>query len=285
MQKKGQVIVGILIILIITTTLCFDNDDEKPPTNEAWWDLEMFNTFISQNFTVTEKEESGSGMIQKISEPENTLYIAVGIDREYTNLEAEALKNFVESGGNLIVASDNASNVNVLSKKFGITYLQHSVIYIFEEFDYNYTFLPVNARTFNNSFSILMHSPKGLELDISKNIETLAESKNEPNRVISALDRNNNGEIEATDKQGPYPLIVKTTEYQGIAIFISDATMFTNNLWHVDSKDEDFIGLAYQNEDFIVDLVSNMVPSGGEIIYDISTQKAGFGNFYTYPVD
>ena len=233
MQKFGKVIIGILIILIITTTLCFEDSEKPPPREKEWWDLEKFNSFIIGNFSVTKKTDSGSSMLQKIDEPDKTLYIAVGIDRKYTNLEAESLHNFVKDGGNIIVASDNASNVNVLSKKFGITYTKHSIIYKFEEIDFNYTFLPVDAITINNSFLIIMHSPKALEYEPSTNIENLAESKGEPNRVISALDRNGNGDIDGTDKPGPLPVIVKVSVNDGSAIFISDASMFTNNLWNL----------------------------------------------------
>ncbi len=284
MINKSQLIISVLLVLLVVSTLCIEEKNNKPNPPEKWWDLERFNTFLEENFTVTEKEKSGSKLIQNIDEPENTLYIAVGIDEPFTNLEAESIHNFVKSGGNIIVASDNSENVNVLSKLFGVTYINHAIIYKFEEIDYNYTFLPVSVATRNNSFSIIMHSPLGLELTES-NIEVLAASISSPNQILSALDINDNIKIDGEDKPGPIPVIVEVTVNNGKAIFISDAGMFTDNLWKLVSKDSDFKGRIYQNEEFIVDLVYEKSTLGGEIIYDTSKQKAGFSNFHPYPVN
>ena len=186
--------------------------------------------------------------------------------------------------GNIIIASDNHTNVNVLSQKFGVSYSKYTIIYKYEEIDFNYTFLPIDVQIENNSFLIIMHSPLGLDIT-DGNVKILGQSKGEPNFVLSALDTNNNVKIDGTDKPGPIPVIVEVTLNKGKAIFISDASMFTDNLWHLQSKDPDFMGRIYQNGEFITELVNKRYTQGGEVIYDTSKQKAGFSNFHPYPVD
>jgi hypothetical protein len=220
-------------------------------------------------------------MIQKIQNPDSTLYIAVGIDKEFSSLETEALYNLVSDGGNIIIASDLASTVNPLASKFGVSFSEHSIIYKFEEIDYNYTFLPVIASTQNNSFSIIVHSPLGLVIP-SEDTRILAQSKGN-GQIISALDKNDNIKIDGADKPGPIPIIVEVTVNSGKAVFISDAGMFSDNLWKLESLDPDFAGMIYQNEEFIVDLVSSMYTPDGKLIYDTSKQKEGFSNFHPYP--
>ena len=284
MQKRSQIIICVILILIIGTSLCFGDDDKGNGTEiqEEWWDLSEFKNFLEFEFEVEYKTESGSKMIQQISDPEETLYIAVGIDEPFTDLEAEALLNFVESGGNIIIAGDNNTNVNPLAEKFGLKFNRHKIIYKFEEFDYNYTFLPVEARTANGVFSILVHSPYGIDIQ-SDNYQILGESITHPDRVLSVLDLNDNVEIDGNDRPGPIPLIVEITEGKGKAIFISDAGLFTDYLWRVQSLDEDFPGRVYQNDEFVLDLVHSMNPNNGKIIFDVSKQTEGFSNFHPYP--
>ncbi len=283
MQRRSQIFICVLIILLISSSLCF-GDDDKDGTQyqKEWWDLSKFKEFLELDFEVQYKEESGSKIIQEITNPKETLYIAVGIDEPFTELENEALLNFVESGGMLIVAGDNYTNVNPLADRFGIDFNKHAIIYKFEDFDYNYTFLPIEAKTANNTFNILVHSPLGIDI-LREDYLILGESISTPNRVLSVLDINDNREIDGGDKPGPIPIMVEVTEGKGKAVFISDAGLFTDHLWKVESLDEDFPGRIYQNNEFVVDLVHSMNQNNGKIVFDISKQTEGFSNFHPYP--
>lgn len=285
MRRKIQAIIVLLLILIVSTTLCFGDDGEKKPkTPKEWWDLSEFNTFLDRNYDVTVKKEPGSGAIQSISDPEGALYIAVGLDEPFTELEVEALHHFVDSGGNIIIASDNHTNVNILSEKFDVTFKEQTIIYPLEEIDYNYTFLPVFADTGNKSYLIIVHSPHGLELP-EENYRIIAESLSDPKRVLSALDMNNDQGIGPEDIPGPIPIIVEVSFGLGKAVFVSDASLFTNHLWQLESIDEDFPDRVYENDKFTEDLIGKYYTPGKELINDKSKQEAGFSNFHPYPKD
>jgi hypothetical protein len=285
MKNKHHFVIPLLIILVVSSAMCFgsdDNDGNEPETPEEWWDLSIFNEFLGQNFDVTYKKEDGSSMVQDINDPSTTLFITVGIDEPFSAFESETLHNFVQDGGNLIIAGDNATNIRSISSKFNVECSDHKIIYIFEQIDYNYTFLPVLAQANNNTYDIIVHSPLGLE-PTGGNFRVLARSHAEENRIISALDMNDNIKIDGADKPGPIPIIIEVSVGKGTAVFISDASMFSNNLWKLESLDEDFPGRIYQNDEFIMELIFGKYRLGGEVILDKSKQTEGFSNFHPYP--
>ncbi len=354
MQKKVQFLIVVLIIITLNTSLCFGDDKNDAPEPEGqWWDLSYFNEFLEYDFEVTYKEEVGSKFINDISDPDNTLYIVVGIDEPFNKLEAEALYSFVESGGKLLVAGDVAGNINPLAEKFDIEYSEHVILD--RMFDYNYTFIPVDVDSGETSFIILAHSPLGLDpqrhlfniephyrqelkegtvsdllrivfedndvllnsnAKITKendqqwkimdgastyiiedtdtqlniyfenvNVNILARSSEEPDKVMSVLDENDNNKIDAEDKPGPIPFILEVPVNDGKVIFFSDAGLFTDNLWVLKSLSDkpEYANRTYQNVEYIVNLVHDMYPTDGELIFDISKQTAGFSNFHPYP--
>jgi hypothetical protein len=281
MRKKILAITVILLILVISMTLCIE-DDKKPkePKKGPWVDLKNFNGFLSQNFEIEEKEETGSSILKAIEDPTGLLYIVVGTDIPFTDSEGEAIHHFVETGGNLIVFSDN-QNINNVSKKFGILYSPYKILD--KGFDYNLSFIPINVETESNAFNIIVHSPRGFEITAPK-YKILAESSEFPGSINSVLDQNNNNKIDSGDVPGPIPIIVEITVNEGKAIFVTDAGLVTDNLWRLTSVSDkpEYTGHFYQNEEYIINLVYSM-HSSGKIIYDKSKQTDNFSNFHPYP--
>ncbi|WP_455393062.1 DUF4350 domain-containing protein [[Eubacterium] cellulosolvens] len=282
MQRKVLFILIILLVIIISTPLCFESDDEPKPRKErVWHDLTNLKDFLEQNYEVTIKDESGAAMIKSIEDPEGAVYLVVGVDEPFTEAEAAALHHFVESGGNLIVAADD-HKVNNLSKRFGVEYSIHSILD--KRFDYNYTFIPVVATSNSNQFTIIVHSPRGLEITAA-DYEIIGKSSEYPDTITSVLDMNDNRIIDAPDQPGPIPIIVEVNIKSGQAIFISDAGLFSDNLWQLVSISDkpEYEGLVYQNQEFFIDLLSNRYESGKMLVYDRSKQTASFSNFHPYP--
>lgn len=282
MQKRILFILMVLLILITSTTLCF-NSDKNPKTlpEGPWQDLTEFKNFLIQNFEVTYKEESGAGEIKAIEDTEGALYIVVGVDEPFTESEAVALHHFVESGGNLIVAADDET-VNVLAKQFGITYDEHTVLD--RGFDYNYTFIPLLVDNMGSLFNIIVHSPHGLNISAS-DFRIVGESSGYGDSISSVLDLNDNKIIDSPDRPGPIPVIVEVSVDNGRAIFISDAGMFSDNLWFLASISDkpEFEGVVYQNGEYIADLIFTLYNKGKEFIFDQSKQTNNFSNFHPYP--
>ena len=278
MHKKIQLVICILLIITLSSTLCFDNEEKPEPYKGSWIDLTYFTDLLHMNYQVTMKEESGSDMIVGIKEPHENLFVTIGMDEPYSNLEIEALYNFVENGGTLLVAADDHNNVNPLAKRFGVEYDQYAVINL--TFDFNYTFIPLTLEVQSISYMILIHSPLALKVTAPE-FELLAQSSGTPESITSAVNVNGNTKIDAEDIPGPIPLIVQVNINDGKAIFISDAGMFTDSLWIVESID--FPGRVYNNQEYISALIDSLFPTEGKIIYDVSKQKVGISNFLIYP--
>lgn len=282
MQKRILFILIVLLILITSTTLCF-NSEKNPKTlpEGPWQDLTDFKNFLTQNFEVTYKEDPGASQIKAIEDPEGALYIVVGVDEPFSESEAVALHHFVESGGNLIVAADDET-VNVLAKKFGVTYSQHTILD--KGFDYNYTFIPLIVNNMGSIFNIIVHSPHGLNISAAE-FRIIGESSGYVDNINSVLDLNDNTIIDSPDKPGPIPIIIEVTVDKGKAIFISDAGMFSDNLWYLASISDKpgFEGMVYQNGEYITDLIFTLHEEGKNLIFDQSKQTNNFSNFHPYP--
>lgn len=282
MRKKVVLITIVLLILISSTTLCFTEDDKPKPKPEGpWHDLTNFNGFLEQRPNVIYKDETGANLIKSVEDPEGALYVVVGVDEGFTDSEAAALHHFVESGGNIIVAADD-EKVNNLSKKFDIEYSPHMILD--KGFDYNYTFIPLVVNNMGNSFSIVVHAPHALEISAA-NYEVIGQSAYYPETIESALDLNDNRIIDAADRPGPIPIIVQVTVKSGNAIFISDAGLFSDNLWKLSSiyDKPNFEGHVYENQEYIIDLVNSLHEPEKTLIYDRSKQINSHSNFHPYP--
>jgi hypothetical protein len=283
MQKRTILITIVLLILISSSSLCINGGkDPKTESGGPWHDLTNFNGFLDQNFPVTIKRDSGSGVIKDIEDPVGALYIVVGVQKPFTDSETAAIHHFVESGGNIIVAADDET-VNDLALDFGVKYSTHSILD--KGFDYNYTFIPVTAFTQYNSYSIIVHSPHGLEISTNE-FQLIAESSDFPETINSVLDKNDNNIIDGDDQPGPVPIIVEVSvSGGGKAIFISDAGLFSDNLWKLVSIYEkpEYEGHIYQNQEFISELLFNYYTPEKSFIYDKSKQTSTWTNFHPYP--
>lgn len=282
MQKRIWIITIILVFLVFSSTLCFENDkNPKKPPKGPWYDLTNFNQFLEQEYDVTVLTEPGTTLIKSMDNTSDSLYIIVGTDEPFTEAEAAALYFFVKSGGKLVVAADN-TNVNTLSSKFGIKYSNYTILD--KGYDYNYSFIPMMVNNGPIAFNIIVHSPRGLEISAA-NYEILGKSSEYPGTVNSALDLNDNTIMDSEDQPGPIPVIVEVRVNDGIALFISDAGLFSDNLWKLSSISDkpEYLGHVYENQEYIQNVISTLHTKDGKLIYDKSKQTANFSNFHPYP--
>ena len=74
-----------------------------------------------QSYTVRTVVTTPAIFGQNMIDPKTTLYIAVGIEQEYTPNEITAIQDFVRAGGHAIIA-DDFGYVKPLADKFNVTY-------------------------------------------------------------------------------------------------------------------------------------------------------------------
>jgi hypothetical protein len=92
---------------------------------------------------------------------ENTLYIATGLERGYSQEGIDGLLEFIKRGGHVIIA-DNGDHVRNLAAEFGITYYPGK--FFDESYDRNSSYTQIYAR-----LGVDNVSPKYLTDDIEQN--------------------------------------------------------------------------------------------------------------------
>lgn len=89
------------------------------------------------NFTVRTVVTTPTVFEQNMVDPENTLYIAAGIEKQYTPTEIKAIQEYVKAGGHAIIA-DDFGYIQALAARFNITY--YTGQFYDQKFDKNVAF-------------------------------------------------------------------------------------------------------------------------------------------------
>jgi len=182
-------------------------------------------------------------MLNDLSDPEECVLLVVGVEKEYSSIECDAIEDFVGSGGKLIVANDN-DLVNTMSSRFGVKFYNARVLD--EAFkmlpEHNVSIFQANATIGARNYTLQLNNPAGLQLDPDCTPVCLSSAN-------STLDLNQNSLIDLSDKRGPIPLVALSKERGGggRAAFISTSAIFTN---------QDVV--KAQNLPFAIALVKNL---------------------------
>jgi len=195
-------------------------------------------------------------------DPENTLFISIGPQREYTLTEVHALKKFHQMGGRLLLA-DDTGRINGLTNYFDMTVVRGQ---LYDEIFVGHPDIvkvdDVELGTFSGF--LLLNRPSSVIFSGGLGIIRTSPS--------SWVDRNGNGVMDnLTSAQGeaPGPRYVGAIsdpdfedEGRGAAVLISDPSMFMNHM----IEEED-------NMEFLRELIDHLLPNGGKIIVDESVHE------------
>lgn len=194
-------------------------------------------------------------ILKHISTPERTLFLVIGVEKNYNQDELNAIVEFIKSGGKAIIADDfgfgntvaDALSTNETGIKFS------GKLLLSENFNLNKSFPVVNASWNNSFYKLLTNAPSAL---ITKGDVTLiAVSGND-----AYLDLNDNKAVDLGERLS-VPIMAELKFGKGSAILISDPGLFTNEVW---SNSE------FDNSKFVLALVDKLLPEGGRIIIDES---------------
>lgn len=271
-----MIIVVIAVILVIVSVgLKISNSDSgndnngeqvNPGDGKRWEDLTSLRKFLNQNYTVKDKRNSDTAIINSISDPGDTVWIIVGVEKEFTSSEASAVRKFVQNGGTLILASESTF-CNKISRSYGINYSGYNILD--DNFDKNKIFIPSTAKISGSTYEILTNGPKGLEIDKDvKNIDfnvIASSSEYQGFGKFSFLDKNGNGEADADDALGPIEIIIEAQFEKGKFFFIGNSGIFIDDLWDLERGRVD-----YRNRQFTEALLKRSISDQGTVIYDFS---------------
>jgi len=267
------VVIIILILIIYSIFTVFISAPSRPQLSiysDNWADLSVCRKDIKDQGYKVSSIISSPTILSKLDEKDykNTVYIAIGIERPYTEDEADMLWTFMNKGGNIIIADDfghgNSFWVEATNYDFDDINMRFGDKQLYDpNYIKNTKFVKVNATILSspNIYNLILNEPAALDMPLTYNpryynIITSASSSDE-----AWLDENNNGVRDPRELKGAYHVIARFTgeEYKGRAVVISDPGLFINDNWG-----------RLNNSRFVLDLLYVLIPDGGEVIFDES---------------
>ncbi len=200
---------------------------------------------------------SSSSLLLSEEDPERTIFLSLGPERAYTLTEIHAIDSFHERGGRLILA-DDTGKMDPLAERFDVGFPSGQLYD--ENFQINPSFVRVDVNLADHfSGTLLLNKPSYL---IHSGGRVIARSG-----WSAWVDRNGNGLRDLDNSTQAEPLGEKTIAVimdpdflflgGGCAVFISDPSLFLNEMIHQED-----------NLEFISSLISYLLPDGGTIVID-----------------
>ena len=169
MIKRGLALFALLFIFVVyivyplsTGAMGTEKESRFSPYSDNYDDLSDFQEDI-ENLQIKDEEEKTIGEFDAYSiiasptilngpdvDPEDSLYIAVGLERKYTDDEVNALLEFLRKGGHAILA-DDYGYLSEFARYFRVTYYRGK--FFDNEFDRNENFTIVNAKLSLDQFT------------------------------------------------------------------------------------------------------------------------------------
>jgi hypothetical protein len=208
-------------------------------------------------------------LLRDIENVENTLYIAMGVEKEYRPAEQNILKEFYKAGGKIIIA-DDYGYANSFSQEFEVNFFGQTMWDT--DFEFNNSFPRIKATLNYEEYVLVMNKPTGLwtRPNVTE-IQIIANGSKD-----SFVDRNGNGVIDIRDQQGPISVIMMYQEplHTGAIVFIGDPGIFMNDMFDRGGGANGTDAEGKNNKKFLMDMVTNiLLPNGGKIIFDESRHE------------
>ena len=206
------------IFLVIATIEPYTDEPEISAFNDEWNGTSLlFNHLSNEGYTT--KILFSSVMNLKGME-KSTILVINGKSSNYSLTERRFIRDFVEKGGRLILADKD----NKISSRFSVEFSEGDLV-DFEHYNRRQD-LPMVPYQILNSEGILMLKFPSAIIDYPSDAKFLSmSSKN------SWIDVNRDKRINTSkDSKGPFPVAVYAEYKEGSTIFVSDPTIFTNDM-------------------------------------------------------
>jgi len=253
-KKRRKVFLRLFIILLLFSTafaagIIFlgpaERQSELSAYGDDWNDVSRYRKGIKDMGVNVSNIISSPTILDTLSpsEKKNTLFISLGVEKEYTNTEAWAIYNFYDEGGKVIIADDFGYGNSVSSASFTEGSPGFNIEFLGSRlwdnrYDKNPLFVKIPVNTMDFSGTILLNEPTSFE--IPRNGEGMAYSSP---AGASWVDLNDNGKRDhaesavATKRYASgFPIIYELKREieggaVGRALFISDPSIFLNDMW------------------------------------------------------
>lgn len=264
------VVIIILILLFYTLFSVYISPPNRPQLSiysDNWSDLSECRNAILERGYKTSSIVSTPTILEKfdVEEYANMVYMAIGVEREYSEDDAHALWEFVRDGGNIILADDfGHGNSFLTNSPYYNPDVKISNKRLFDQnFIKNTKFITINATLpvpGYRRYELILNEPSALEIKSTYYsntfFTTLAASSSG-----GWVDENENEVRDPRELKGSYEIItlLQDKQLKGKIIIISDPGLFINDNWPL-----------LDNWRYILDMLGLLLPAGGEVIFDES---------------
>ncbi|MBI4394298.1 MAG: hypothetical protein HY556_10985 [Euryarchaeota archaeon] len=238
-------------------------------------DLSRFRETIRDNGLEAGSIVSSPLVLNGVTDANDHLYVAIGVEREFLGGEIEALLAFHSRGGSILVA-DDFGYANALSREFGVSFDRRALRD--ESFTANplelrnQSLVPVNLSLEGRNWSILTDVPTSLGISPGADGETVARTT--PAAYVDSptpSDQAGNGVKDGTDFNDPRGFAVAYVSKDRRVAFVSDPQIFSNEL---------MLRSDYENQEMAERLVLTLFrDAGGSVLIDESRHAPAGDDF------
>lgn len=251
-------IVAIIVIIVFICIFGKTPPNELSPYSTDWNDISKFKNDLEGEGYTTGAIVSTPHILKKTNrmDVKKTAIFIIGVERRYSEDEVNALIDFINKGGRVVVADDFGYG-NSIAAYFKARFLGGHL------WDKNYiknpkfvqvTVNPISSEEFYFSGRIILNEATALEL--SNEYAIFARSSEN-----SWVDMDDDGRFDPyKERYKAYPVGAYVRIGDGLIVLISDPSIFINDM--VDKGD---------NLRFIKELTHFLLPEGGEVIFDESS--------------
>lgn len=202
-----------------------------------------------------------------VEDPAKTLLLVLGPERRYGDGETQAVLDFLQAGGKVILADEGGYGTDI-AREVGFSFVGMTVLDTQNHLG-DPTLVVANAKLDNASYRVIFNAPSALEpLSNAAEHTVLAQTSAAEYPDGSYIDRNRNGEIDRSDTPGPMPLIVRAGygANGGEVVLVADTGLF---------MDAQVKLIDFQNDDLLAALAASLIPPDGVVIVDEARHAPG----------
>ncbi len=279
-----EIVMLLIIIFSMVFTMGCTEKGKNPDTINGWKDLSKCQKFLDEDTPQDFKYLSNTSHSSSLPDIGNTMIFKIGLDTAPTVNERLALVEYVEKGGTLVLASDNAASAGELASRFGIFYYDHMVQD--SEYDFNTSFIISTTNYFTEEMNIMFNQPLALNMTEDSQLETHRILATSPIWVVrppgdrpyiaskSFVDLNDNGVMDGIGKDlhGPVALAYKVKKGDGTAYIFGNTGPFLDSIF-----------TRRDNRELVTALIEESLGEDGKIYFDINHLTSSRSNHIVYP--
>jgi len=168
-------------------------------------------------------------LVRSLSQSNPSLLMVIAPTRQFTQSEANSIRDYVERGG-LLVLADNFGSGNGLLKLLNVSIRFDNKTLVDTLFYYKQPIFPLaihmpSSEFLNGTNELVLNSPVTLNVTSEDNVRILASSS-----PFSFIDSNQNGEKDPGEPSGPFPVLAELRLGQGGVLLFTSPASFTNSM-------------------------------------------------------